>query len=48
MGGFVGQQVLTSLTGKFKPVQQWVRFVCTFLEYLLIYLFNSSFSMLTN
>lgn len=25
MGGFVGQQVLTSITGKFTPVQQWVR-----------------------
>lgn len=24
MGGFVGQQVLTSITGKFKPLQQWL------------------------
>jgi hypothetical protein len=25
MGGFVGQQVLTSITGKFTPIQQWVK-----------------------
>ncbi|CAF3810848.1 unnamed protein product [Rotaria socialis] len=24
MGGFVGQQVLTSITGKFTPIQQWL------------------------
>jgi len=25
MGGFVGQQVLTTVTGKFTPVRQWVK-----------------------
>jgi hypothetical protein len=27
MGGFVGQQVLTSITGKFTPIQQWVKLI---------------------
>ncbi len=45
MGGFVGQQVLTSITGKFTPIQQWVKLI-SFHFFLIIILLLISFILM--